>query len=575
MSTPEAHLSPHAARKPGIAMSAGTTPKLTMLDLLREQCSRDASDLLLTAGAPPQLRVNGALIGVGDQPLDAESVRRLAASVLNEAQQRELQTRMDFDFSLGIEGLSRFRIHIYQQRGSMAVAVRMIPHRVPAFESLGIPAIARDFASRPNGLVLVTGPTGSGKSTTLAAMIDLINHARHAHIVCIEDPIEYLHHHELSIVEQREVARDTHGFADALRAVFRETPDVIMVGEMRDLETISLALTLAETGHLILATLHTQDTSHAITRIVDAFPADQQAQVAMQLSLVLIGVLAQQLIPSADGRRRVLATEVMHVNSAIRNLIRGSHPRGDRAPLRHLGQHRAPAPEHRRRRYPRLTGEEIVRALAIEAEETLQMPREALYMDWHVNAAAAAGDPLSATDGVLVTAPKAEIERHLDALSRTGIQPAVVDAGCLAVCNLYLAIKGPVPAEHAVGLVALSNRRADIAVLSHENGIFPRTVFTPVAAWDESAGYLAECVADTIKFHQFKLHGPPVERLYLTGTVPRRDVLVRHLRELAPLMAFWNPVSDMTVESPRLQPLRDSESGAILSTCLGLALRSD
>jgi hypothetical protein len=216
-----------------------------------------------------------------------------------------------------------------------------------------------------------------------------------------------------------------------------------------------------------------------------------------------------------------------------------------------------------------------VRALAIEAEETLQMPREALYMDWHVNAAAAAGDPLSAADGVLVTAPKAEIERHLDALSRTGIQPAVVDAGCLAVCNLYLAIKGPVPAEHAVGLVALSNRRADIAVLSHENGIFPRTVFTPVAAWDESAGYLAECVADTIKFHQFKLHGPPVERLYLTGTVPRRDVLVRHLRELAPLMAFWNPVSDMTVESPRLQPLRDSESGAILSTCLGLALRSD
>jgi twitching motility protein PilT len=322
MSPPEAHLSPHAARKPGIAMSAGTTPKLTMLDLLREQCSRDASDLLLTAGAPPQLRVNGALTGVGDQPLDAESVRRLAASVLNEAQQRELQTRMDFDFSLGIEGLSRFRIHIYQQRGSMAVAVRMIPHRVPAFESLGIPAIARDFASRPNGLVLVTGPTGSGKSTTLAAMIDLINHARHAHIVCIEDPIEYLHHHELSIVEQREVARDTHGFADALRAVFRETPDVIMVGEMRDLETISLALTLAETGHLILATLHTQDTSHAITRIVDAFPADQQAQVAMQLSLVLIGVLAQQLIPSADGRRRVLATEVMHVNSAIRSLIR-------------------------------------------------------------------------------------------------------------------------------------------------------------------------------------------------------------------------------------------------------------
>ena len=224
-------------------------------------------------------------------------------------------------------------------------------------------------------------------------------------------------------------------------------------------------------------------------------------------------------------------------------------------------------------RHPRLTADEVTQALVIEAEETLQMPRDALYLDWHVNTPADPEGGTSAADGVLVAAPKFEIERHLEILARAGIVPVVVDAGCLAVCNLYLAVKPPPSPDRAVCLVALSNRRADIAVLSCERGIFPRTVFTPVAAWDESANYLTECVADTIKYHQFKLRGPPVERIYLTGTVPRRDVLVSHLRDLAPLMAFWNPVSDLTVDNPKLQALAESESGAILSTCLGLALR--
>ena len=294
----------------------------TMNDLFQEMCRRKASDMILTAGTPPQFRIHGALEALSGAPLDAHATRRLIYSLLNDAQIHELKQCQSCDFSLGIEGLSRFRIHVYQQRDSLALAVRRIPFEIPDYHTLGIPEIMHDFAFRPHGLVLVTGPAGSGKSTTLACMVNLINQTRHAHVVCIEDPIEYLHRHQRSIVDQREVHRDTPSFEDALRAVFRESPDVIMVGEIRDLETIRLALTLAETGHLILATLHTQDTTHAIHRIVDVFPADQQQQINTQLSMVLIGVMSQQLLPTSDGRSLVLATEIMNVNLAIRNLIR-------------------------------------------------------------------------------------------------------------------------------------------------------------------------------------------------------------------------------------------------------------
>jgi twitching motility protein PilT len=294
----------------------------TMDELFREMVRRKASDLILTVGTPPQFRINGALEAMPCEPLNAQTARRLAYSLINEEQIQELDRLQSCDFSTGVEGLSRFRIHIYRQRDSFALAARSIPLNIPDFKSLGIPEAAREFITRPHGLLLVTGPAGSGKSTTLACLVNLINQTRHAHIVCIENPIEYLHHHQRGVVDQREVHRDTPSFENALRAVFRESPDVIMVGEMRDLETIRLALTLAETGHLILATLHTQDATHAVHRIVDVFPADQQQQINTQLSLVLVGVLSQLLLPSADGRGLVLATEVMNVNSAIRNLIR-------------------------------------------------------------------------------------------------------------------------------------------------------------------------------------------------------------------------------------------------------------
>jgi twitching motility protein PilT len=294
----------------------------TMEQLFREMLKRKASDLLLTVGTPPQFRIHGALVAMATDPLDAQTTQRLAYHLISDAQRRELETRQNCDFSIGVDGLSRFRIHIYQQRDALSLTVRSIPLEIPDFHTLGIPDFAHELLARPNGLLLVTGPVGSGKSTTLATMLDHINRTRHAHIICIEDPIEYLHVHQRSVVEQREVHHDTPSFEDALRAVFRESPDVIMVGELRDLETIRLALTLAETGHLILSTLHTQDTSHAVHRLVDVFPADQQQQITTQLSMVLLGVLSQQLLPAADGQGLVLATEILNVNSAIRNLIR-------------------------------------------------------------------------------------------------------------------------------------------------------------------------------------------------------------------------------------------------------------
>ena len=264
---------------------------------------RNASDLLLTAGAPPQFRINGLLEPVSSEVLVDETVRRLAHDLLDEKQSRILEEKRSVDLSKGFDELSRFRINAYYQRSSLALAIRLIPFVIPPFHELGLPEIVRDFALRPHGLVLITGPAGSGKSTTLAAMIDYINHTKHVHIVCIEDPIEYLHTHRRSIIAQREIREDAYSFAEALRSVFRQSPDVIMIGEMRDLETMQLALTLAETGHLILATLHTQDTTHAVNRMVDSFPPAQQQQVYMQLSLVLEGIISQQLILSKDRSR--------------------------------------------------------------------------------------------------------------------------------------------------------------------------------------------------------------------------------------------------------------------------------
>ena len=293
-----------------------------MIELLKLIQEKSASDLILTEGTPPQLRVHGFLEPVGDVPLTSDDTRNLAHSILNEAQKETLEETRCLDFSKAFEGLSRFRFSVYHQKESIAMAVRIIPFSVPPFEELGLPPIVKDFASRPHGLVLITGPAGSGKSTTLAAMIDYMNSHRKLHVVCIEDPIEYVHQHRQCTIAQREIGSDARSFGEALRSVFRQTPDVIMIGEVRDLETMQLALTLAETGHLILATLHTQDTTHAINRIVDSFPSGQQEQIYTQLSLVLVGVIAQQLLISKKGDRRVLASEVMNVNNAIRNLVR-------------------------------------------------------------------------------------------------------------------------------------------------------------------------------------------------------------------------------------------------------------
>ncbi|HMP73616.1 MAG TPA: PilT/PilU family type 4a pilus ATPase [Kiritimatiellia bacterium] len=294
----------------------------TIEELLKHVMSSGASDLLLTAGAPPQMRLNRRLKAITANSLTPADTERLALSILNETQAKQLRERRSIDLSRGFEGLSRFRFNIYYQRDSLAMAARCIPSSIPSFSALGLPNIVRNFALQPHGLFLVTGSAGSGKSTTLAAMIDYINEHRNAHVICLEDPIEYLHRHRNSIIDQREIFEDAHSFNEALLSVFRQSPDVIMIGEMRDVETVALALTLAETGHLILATLHTQDTTNAITRIVDVFPPAQQQQIYTQLSMVLTGVVSQTLIPTRDNSRCVLAYEVLNVNFAIRNLIR-------------------------------------------------------------------------------------------------------------------------------------------------------------------------------------------------------------------------------------------------------------
>ncbi len=300
----------------------GTQPRFTIHQLLKVMIDRGASDLHITTGSPPQLRIDGSLVPLKTPPLDPVETKQLCYTVLSEEQTVRFEKHNELDLSFGVRGLSRFRANIFMQRGAVAGAFRAIPFKVLTFEELGLPPICSDLANLPRGLVLVTGPTGSGKSTTLAAMIDKINRERRQHILTIEDPIEYLHPNKLCVVNQREIGADTTSFKIALKYVLRQDPDVVLVGEMRDLETIESALTISETGHLVFATLHTNGAIQSINRIIDVFPAHQQPQVRAQLSFVLQGVLSQNLIARADGPGRALALEIMIPNPAIRNLVR-------------------------------------------------------------------------------------------------------------------------------------------------------------------------------------------------------------------------------------------------------------
>ena len=295
---------------------------LTLAEMLKAAVQAGASDLHITIGTPPQIRVDGKLRPLDHPPLTAGDTKRLAYSVMTDSQKHTFEERLEFDFSFGIKDLCRFRANVFTQRGAVAAAFRVIPFEIKSFEALGLPPVVQKLCTRPRGLVLVTGPTGSGKSTTLAAMIDKINRERYEHILTIEDPIEFLHSHKNCIVNQREVNTDTHSFAEALRVALREDPDVVLIGEMRDLETVESALRIAETGHLTFATLHTNSAASTINRIVDIFPSNQQPQIRAQLSLVLEGILCQALIPRLGGSGRALAMEIMVTNSAIRNLIR-------------------------------------------------------------------------------------------------------------------------------------------------------------------------------------------------------------------------------------------------------------
>ncbi len=295
---------------------------ISLHQLLKTMIERGASDLHITTGSPPQVRIDGALVPLDVPALPPADAKRLCYSVLTEAQKHRFEEENELDLSFGVKDLSRFRANIFMQRGSVAGAFRAIPFKVFSFEELGLPPVVTEIANKPRGLVLITGPTGSGKSTTLAAIIDKINTERHEHIVTIEDPIEYLHPHKHCVVNQREVNADTDSFKKALKYILRQDPDVVLVGEMRDLETVEAALTVAETGHLCFATLHTNSAAQTINRIVDVFPAHQQPQIRAQLSFVLEGILSQQLIPKAAGRGRAMACEILVPNPAIRNLIR-------------------------------------------------------------------------------------------------------------------------------------------------------------------------------------------------------------------------------------------------------------
>ncbi|MCK4244777.1 MAG: type IV pilus twitching motility protein PilT [Candidatus Omnitrophica bacterium] len=294
-------------------------------ELLRKTIERDASDLHLAVDSPPVIRINEKLIPLGNKPLSDVDTKELAYSIMSEEQRKVFEREDELDLSFGIKDVSRFRVNVFKQKDSIAVAIRAIPYKIKTFEELGLPVeVTTSLTKLPKGLVLVTGATGSGKSTTLASMIDRINENRPCHIITVEDPIEYVHTHKKALVNQREIGTDTHSFVNALKYVLRQDPDVILIGEMRDLETMAIALTAAETGHLVFATLHTNDATQSINRLIDVFPPHQQNQIRIQLSFVLQAILSQQLIPRADEKGRVLALEVMVITPAIRSMIRES-----------------------------------------------------------------------------------------------------------------------------------------------------------------------------------------------------------------------------------------------------------
>ncbi len=295
---------------------------LVLSDLLRKMIELGGSDLHITTNSPPQVRVDGHLRPLDLPEMTPADTKQLAYSVLTDAQKHRFEETLELDFSFGIKGMSRFRANLFNQRGAVGAVFRAIPYEIRTFDALGLPPVVRKLCEKPRGLILVTGPTGSGKSTTLASMIDKVNQDRHEHIITIEDPIEFLHPHKNCLVNQREVHADTHSFSNSLRAALRQDPDVVLIGEMRDLETVETALRIAETGHLTFGTLHTNSAYSTINRIIDIFPSHQQSQIRTQLSLVLEGVLCQSLLPKANGQGRCMALEILIPNSAIRNLIR-------------------------------------------------------------------------------------------------------------------------------------------------------------------------------------------------------------------------------------------------------------
>ncbi len=295
---------------------------LSIQNLLQEMVQKGGTDLHITTQAAPTIRVHGKLQPLSYPPLTPADTKQIIYAILTDAQKHRFEEDLELDFSFGIKGIARFRANVFMQRGAVAGAFRLIPYEIRGFKELGLPPQVEKLCDKPRGLILVTGPTGSGKSTTLAAMIDKVNKERQEHIVTIEDPVEYLHKHQKCIVNQRELHSDTHSFHNALRSVLREDPDVVLIGEMRDLETIESALKIAETGHLTFATLHTNSCVETINRIIDVFPQNQQSQVRTQLSFVLEGILCQSLLPRKDGRGRVLAVEILVPNAGIRNLIR-------------------------------------------------------------------------------------------------------------------------------------------------------------------------------------------------------------------------------------------------------------
>ncbi|MCL6433364.1 MAG: type IV pilus twitching motility protein PilT [Leptolyngbyaceae cyanobacterium HOT.MB2.61] len=300
--------------------------ELMIEDLMEQLIEMGGSDLHLTAGLPPYFRISGHLQPIGDQALTAEECQRLIFSMLNNTQRKNLEQNWELDCSYGVRGLARFRVNVYKDRGTYAACLRALSSKIPSFDKLGLPDVVREMSEKPRGLILVTGPTGSGKTTTLAAMIDLINRTRAEHILTIEDPIEFVYEPIKSLIHQRQLGEDTKSFANALRAALREDPDIILVGEMRDLETISLAISAAETGHLVFATLHTSSAAQTVDRMIDVFPAERQTQVRVQLSNSLVAVFSQTLVPKKNPKPgeygRVMAQEIMIVTPAISNLIR-------------------------------------------------------------------------------------------------------------------------------------------------------------------------------------------------------------------------------------------------------------